>query len=75
MDHLKGRFSLVVDHDGFAVENDRAGFDFGNGGGDFGKSPGEVVSAAREQAHFFAVLNGLEAVAVEFEFVLPVGPS
>jgi len=67
LEHLEGWLSVAVDHDGLAVENDRSRFDFGNGGGDSGKFPGKVVTAAREQAHFFGVFNGLEAVAVEFE--------
>ena len=73
LEHLERWLSLVVDHDGLAVENDGTRFDFGNGGGDFGELPSEVVSAAREEAHFFGVLNGLETVPVEFEFVFPVG--
>lgn len=73
LEHLKGRLSLVVNHDGLAVQNERALFDFRNVGGDFGEFPREVVATAGEQAHFFAVLNGLETVPVEFEFVLPVG--
>ena len=49
------------------------GFDFGNCGGDFGEFAGEVVSAAGVETDFVAVFNGLQAVAVEFYFVLPFG--
>ena len=34
---------------------------------------GEIVAASGVEADFVAVFDGLESVAVEFEFVFPVG--
>ena len=73
LQHLEGGLALLVDRDGLAVEDEGGGFYLGNVGGDFGEFAGEIVAASGVEPDFVAVFNGLESVAVEFEFVFPVG--
>jgi hypothetical protein len=45
LEHVKRRLALGFYGDGLAVEDEGGSFDFGNGCGDLGELPCEIVSA------------------------------
>jgi hypothetical protein len=75
MQRAEIRQAPAIHRDQLAVEDRSAGIDRGKRGSDRGKSRGEVVPVATQQAHPRAHLVELQTPAVELDLMRPAGAA